>query len=82
MEWGNYDSATAVEWIFTSYGDHATYLSVTNYSFEGDGDRVINQALDLKGGFTWVLAGTKVFLEHGIGLNLITDAFPKGLRDH
>jgi hypothetical protein len=34
------------------------------------------------GGFTWVLAGLKAYLEHNIMLNLIADRFPKGLREH
>jgi uncharacterized protein YndB with AHSA1/START domain len=82
IEWGNYDSTTAVEWIFTPYRNDATYVSITNSGFKGDGDKVVRDALDSKGGFTWVLAGLKAFLEHGIELNLIADAFPKGLREH
>jgi hypothetical protein len=34
------------------------------------------------GGFTWVLAGLKAYLEHNIMLNLIADRFPKELREH
>jgi uncharacterized protein YndB with AHSA1/START domain len=80
--WGNYDSATTVEWIFTPYGNDATYVSITNSGFKGDGDKLVNDALDSKGGFTWVLAGAKAWLEHNIHLNLIADAYPKGLRGH
>ncbi len=82
IEWGNYGAFTTVEWIFTPYGDDATYVSITNSGFKGEGDKVVNDALDSKGGFTWVLAGLKAFLEHGIELSLIADAFPKGLREH
>jgi uncharacterized protein YndB with AHSA1/START domain len=82
IEWPYGDVPTTVEWIFTPYGDDATYVSITNSGFKGDGDQVVNDALDSKGGFTWVLAGLKAFLEHGIQLNLIADAFPKGLREH
>ena len=32
-------------------------------SFQGDGDKVIADALDSNGGFTWVLAGLKALLE-------------------
>ncbi len=81
IEWGNYDSATTVEWIFTPYGNEATYVSITNSGFKGDGDKLVSDALDSKGGFTWVLAGAKAWLERNINLNLIADAFPKGLRD-
>jgi hypothetical protein len=71
-----------VEWVFTPYGNDATYVSITNSGFIGDGDKVVNDALDSKGGFTWVLAGLKALLEHGVELNLVVDAFPKGLREH
>jgi hypothetical protein len=43
----------------------------------GDGDKVVRDALDSKGGFTWVLAGLKALLEHNIELKAIEDAHPK-----
>jgi uncharacterized protein YndB with AHSA1/START domain len=82
IEWSGYDSPNTAEWRFTRYEHGATYVSITNSGFKGDGDKVVNDALDSKGGFTWVLAGLKALLEHGIELNLIADAFPKGLREH
>ena len=82
IDWGNYDSMTAVEWVFTPYECDKTYVSITNSGFEGDGDKVVRDALDSKGGFTWVLAGLKALLEHDIELNVIADAFPKDLRKH
>ena len=82
IEWGNYREVTTVEWIFTPYENDATFVSITNSGFQGDGDSVVAQALDSKGGFTWVLAGLKAYLEHNIMLNAIADAFPKGLREH
>ena len=82
IEWPYGDVSTTVEWIFTPYQNDATFVSITNSGFQGNGDKVVNDALDLKGGFTWVLAGLKALLEHGIQLNLIADAFPKGLREH
>ena len=81
-EWPYNGFSTTIEWIFTPYATDATYVSVTNSGFGGDGDKIVNDALESKGGFTWVLAGLKAFLEHGIELNLIADAFPKGLREH
>ncbi len=80
IEWGNYGSMTAVEWIFTPYENDWTYVTITNSGFEGDGDKVVSDALDSKGGFTWVLAGLKAFLEHNLELNAIADAFPEGLK--
>lgn len=82
VEWGNYGSMTSVEWVFTAYDDDTTYVSITNSGFEGDGDKVVRDALDSKGGFTWVLAGLKALLEHDLELNVIADAFPKDLRKH
>jgi uncharacterized protein YndB with AHSA1/START domain len=80
LEWGNYGEMTTVEWIFTPYEDGATYVTITNSGFKGDGDKVVKDALDSTGGFTWVLAGLKALLEHNVELNAIADAFPKGLR--
>lgn len=79
IEWGNYGAMTAVEWIFAPYEDGTTYVTITNSGFEGDGDKVVRDALDSKGGFTWVLAGLKALMEHNIELNAIADAFPPGL---
>ena len=78
LEWGNYGEMTTAEWIFTPYGEDATYVKITNSGFAGDGDKVVREALDSTGGFTWVLAGLKALLEHNIKLNAIEDAFPKG----
>lgn len=39
-------------------------------------DEIVAQALDSMGGFTFVLAGLKAFLEHGIVLNLVADHNP------
>jgi uncharacterized protein YndB with AHSA1/START domain len=80
IEWGNYGAMTTVEWRFEPYEENSTYVTITNSGFQGDGDKVVRDALDSKGGFTWVLAGLKALLEHGIELNAIADAFPKGLH--
>lgn len=82
IEWGNYGSMTTVEWVFTPHKNNTTYVTITNSGFQGDGDKVVSDALDSKGGFTWVLAGLKALLEHEVELNAIADAFPKGLREH
>jgi uncharacterized protein YndB with AHSA1/START domain len=78
IEWGNYGSMTTVEWIFTPYEGDTTYVTITNSGFQGDGDKVVKDALDSKGGFTWVLAGLKALMEHNLELNAIADAFPGG----
>ena len=79
IEWGNYGEMTTVEWTFTPYEDDKTYVTIKNYGFNGAGDKVVKDALDSTGGFTWVLAGLKALLEHKLELNVIVDAFPKGL---
>jgi uncharacterized protein YndB with AHSA1/START domain len=79
IEWGAVgEKPTAVEWVFTSRSDNATFVSVTNSGFSGDGDEIVSQALDSTGGFALVLAGAKAYLEHNISLNLIADRFPDG----
>lgn len=80
IEWGNYGSMTTVEWIFTPFENDTTYVTITNSGFQGDGDKVVRDALDSKGGFTWVLAGLKALLEHNLELNAIADAFPQALK--
>ncbi|HEX6717719.1 MAG TPA: SRPBCC family protein [Pyrinomonadaceae bacterium] len=79
LDWGNYGAMTTVEWIFTPYEGDTTYVTITNSGFQGDGDKVVRDALDSTGGFTWVLAGLKALLEHNIELNVVADAFPKGI---
>ena len=79
IEWSGYGTPNTVEWGFTPYGDGATYVTLTNAGFQGTDDEVVEQALDAKGGFTWLLAGAKAFLEFGVKLNLTEDAHPKGL---
>ena len=80
IEWGNYGEMTTVEWLFTPYEGDKTYVTISNSGFQGDGDKIVKNALDSTGGFTWVLAGLKALLEHNLELNAIVDAFPKGLN--
>jgi uncharacterized protein YndB with AHSA1/START domain len=81
VEWEGHSGPETVEWKFTPYGDKTTFVSVTNSGFRGDEDEIVKQALDSTGGFTWLLAGLKAFLEHGIQLNLVADAHPKEVRN-
>ncbi len=78
VDWSAYGTPTMVEWIFTPYGDEATFVSITNTGFVGDGDQKVRLALEATEGFALVLVGLKALLEHGIKLNLIADRFPKG----
>ncbi|MFN0206400.1 MAG: SRPBCC family protein [Planctomycetota bacterium] len=80
VEWpGANNSLSAVEWIFTARPDNTTFVSITNTGFSGDGDEVVNQAIQSTEGFTFVLAGLKALLEHNVLLNLVKDRFPDGL---
>lgn len=74
VEWD--DPPTRVEWHFDARPDDTTLVRITNHGFAGSGDEVVRQALDSMGGFTFVLAGLKAWLEHGIQLNLVADHFP------
>ncbi len=80
ITWDGYSGRENVEWVFTPYGTEGTFVRVTNYGFRGnDDDEIVSQALDSTGGFTYLLAGLKAFLEHNIRLNLVADSHPKGI---
>jgi uncharacterized protein YndB with AHSA1/START domain len=74
VEWGH--PPLPVEWVFTARPDGTTLVEISNRGFVGDDDDVVAQALDSKGGFTFVLAGLKAWLEHGVALNLVADHHP------
>jgi uncharacterized protein YndB with AHSA1/START domain len=74
IEWD--DPPCPVEWRFTARPDGTTMVTIENRGFHGDEAEVMSQALDAKGGFTFVLAGLKAFLEHGIRLELVADLDP------
>ncbi len=73
IEWD--DPPCPVEWLFTPRDD-GTLVTITNSGFRGTADEQVAQAIDSMGGFTFVLAGLKAYLEHGIALNLIADHHP------
>ena len=77
IEWGN-DNPTLVEWTFTHLTDTATFVQIVNSGFSGTKDEQVKSAMDSLGGFTWVLAGLKAWLEFGVKLNLVADRFPQG----
>ncbi len=79
VEWPADAESTTIEWLFVPQADDTTFVSVTNAGFHGDGDAIVNQALDSTGGFTFMLAGLKALLEHNIRLNLVQDRFPDGI---
>ena len=81
IDWDVDSAPTTVEWRFTPHGDDATFVAIVNSGLHGDGDAVVAAALDSTGGFTWVLAGAKAWLEHGLALNLVPDRHPDARVD-
>ena len=78
IEWNGYSGPTTVEWKFGSLEANATFVSIAESGWTGSGDELLQYVAASTGGFTWVLAGAKAFLEHGLQLNLVADRFPKG----
>ena len=80
IEWSSADDApTTVEWVFKARPDNTTFVTITNFGFQGDVKEVAQQAVNSTEGFTFVLAGLKALLEHHVRLNLIQDRHPDGL---
>jgi uncharacterized protein YndB with AHSA1/START domain len=77
LDWS--EPPTTVEWTFTTM-EQGTFVSIRNFGFSGDPDDCVKQAIDSAGGFSFVLAGCKAWLEHGVLLNLVGDRHPGGLR--
>lgn len=79
IEWlADGEHPTTVEWVFTSHGDDATFVSITEAGFVGEADELVSQAINSTEGFTLALAGLKALLEHNVTLNLVADRFPAG----
>ena len=78
IEWDGYTGRTTVEWKFGSLGGEATFVSITESGWTGDGDALVGYVANSTQGFTWTLAGLKALLEHDVRLNLVADRFPKG----
>ena len=76
IEWNGPENPTSVEWTFEPKGPDRTLVVIKNWGFRGGVDQVVSQAMDSTGGFSFVLAGLKAFLEHGLELNLIVDHDP------
>jgi uncharacterized protein YndB with AHSA1/START domain len=72
VEW-NPDSPSTVEWTFTGVGD-GTYVRIREFNMTGTADEIAAHVVDSTQGFSFVLAGAKAWLEHGIELNLVGDA--------
>lgn len=76
VDWGEGDGLTHVEWRFSDRGPDQTFVEVDHSGFSGDAEAGIAAALDGMNGFTLVLAGAKIWLEHGIEPRFVVDRMP------
>jgi uncharacterized protein YndB with AHSA1/START domain len=80
IEWDGPDNPSLVEWTFTSKGEDRTFVKVRNWGFgKGDLKKTAAEAINSTGGFSFLLAAMKVFLEHGIEPNIVVDHDPDAL---
>lgn len=84
IDWDVDSDPTEVEWTFEARGGE-TWVEVFNRGFPGAPDEQVARALDSAGGFALVLAGAKIWLEHGIEPRFVLDRHPEarvaGWRD-
>lgn len=76
VDWGEGEDMTRVEWTFERRAADQTFVSVTQSGFSGEADARIAAALDGMNGFSLVLAGAKIWLEHGIEPGFVLDRHP------
>ena len=76
VDWDVDSDPTEVEWRFEARGDE-TWVTVENRGFRGSPEEQAGKALDSTGGFALVLAGAKVWLEHGIEPGFVVDRHPE-----
>lgn len=79
IEWNGPENPSLVEWTFEDRGNDSTFVVVKNWGFKGDDNEVVAAAIDSTGGFTFLIAALKVFLEHGIEPNFVVDHAPDAL---
>jgi len=79
FEWNGPANPSFVEWDLAPRGRDQTFVKVRNWGFAGGTDKIVADAIGSAGGFSFVLAALKAFLEHGIELNLIADHDPDAL---
>lgn len=75
IDWDVDSEPSEVEWRFESRGEH-TWVTVENRGFAGSPEAQVAKALDSIGGFALVLAGAKIWLEHGIEPRFVLDRHP------
>ncbi len=79
IEWNGPENPSLVEWTFEDKGNNTTFVVVKNWGFQGTADKVVAEAIDSTGGFTFLIAALKVFLEHAIEPNFVVDHAPDAL---
>jgi uncharacterized protein YndB with AHSA1/START domain len=79
IEWNGPENPSSVEWTFEDKGNNTTFVIVKNWGFGGEADKIVAEAIDSTGGFSFLLAALKVFLEHGIEPNFVLDHAPDAL---
>jgi len=79
ITWDTENNPTQVEWRFSEQRPGQTWVEVENSGFHGDDDARLKAVLDSTEGFALVLAGAKIWLEHGIEPNIVLDRHP-GMR--
>jgi uncharacterized protein YndB with AHSA1/START domain len=67
---------TQTEWRFSPRAEQETFVSITHTGYTGNGDDMVNSAIDSMGGYTMVLCALKALLEHNIKLNVVADKAP------
>ncbi len=79
IEWNGPEDPSMVEWTFEDKGNNTTFVVVKNWGFTGATGKVVTEAIDSTGGFTFLLAALKVFCEHSIEPNFVIDHAPDAL---
>jgi len=82
VEWNGPKNPSLVEWTFDPKDKDRTFVSVKNWGFVGDDNKVVSEAIASTGGFSLVLAALKAFLEHNTELNIVVDHDPDSLVDN
>lgn len=78
--WGDPAQPTTVELRFVPYRDVGTYVQITESGYTGTGDQLAARVADSTGGFSFLLASSKAYLEHNVVLTVVLDHVPPGLQ--
>jgi uncharacterized protein YndB with AHSA1/START domain len=81
IDWDTDNEPTRVEWRFSEFKAGQTWVEIENSGFAGDEQARLTTALDSTGGFALVLAGAKIWLEHGTEPNFVLDRHPHARVD-